>query len=215
MNPLQPPPTPADVKDTGRIDAFSDGVFAIVITLLAFNLQVPPPAQAEQSGLLTLLVQQWPAYLSLIVSFVLIGIMWVNHHRMFQFIGRTDQTIKYLNLLLLFSITLVPFAARLVGEYIRQSDATIAAVVYGLVALLIAVSFTLLWRHLSRHRELFLSTVDTRFIDGITNTYWLGPAGYTLATLAAFINVPLSMGIHLALAIYFALPIRFRRHGTR
>jgi uncharacterized membrane protein len=211
MNPLHPPVNPADIKETGRIDAFSDGVFAIVITLLAFNLQVPPPAQSEQFGLLTLLAQQWPAYLALIVSFMLIGIMWVNHHRMFQFIGRTDQTIKYLNLLLLFSITLVQFTARLVGEYIQQRDATIAAVVYGLVALLIAVSFNLLWRHLSHHRDLFLAMVDTRFIDGVTQTYWIGPAGYTLATLAAFINVPLSMGIHLALALYFALPIRFRR----
>jgi len=213
MNPLQPPPTPADVKETGRIDAFSDGVFAIVITLLAFNLQVPSPAQADEVGLLTLLAQQWPAYLALIVSFALIGIMWVNHHRMFQFIGRTDQTIKYLNLLLLFSITLVPFTARLVGEYIQQRDATIAAVIYGLGALFIAICYNLLWQHLLRHRELFLATVDRGFFEGTTQAYWIGLGGYTVAVLAAFVNVPLSMGIHLALAIYFALPLRVRRRG--
>ncbi len=197
-----------DMKDTGRIDAFSDGVFAIVITLLVFNLRVPPPDEADQVGLITLLLRDWVAYLALITSFAIIGIMWVNHHRMFLFIRRVDNTLQYINLLLLLGITLVPFVTNLVGQYVGRRDAWLAGLIYGVNALFIALCFNFFWRHVRRNPELLTAGYNVAHIDGITSAYRLGPPGYITAILLSFVSVPLSLVVHLALAIYFALPNR-------
>jgi uncharacterized membrane protein len=200
--------TAAESKDTARIDAFSDGVFAIVITLLVFNLRVPSPDEADRVGLATLLLRDWVSYLALITSFVIIGIMWVNHHRMFLFIRRVDNTLKYINLLLLFGVTLVPFATNLVEQYVGHRDSWLAGLIYGMNALFIALCFNFFWRHVRQHPELLTAGYDVAHIDGITNAYRWGPPGYITAILLSFVSVPLSLVVHLALAIYFALPSR-------
>ena len=106
----------ADAKETARIEAFSDGVFAIAITLLVLDLKVPR-GMAEGRDLLAALVGQWPAYLAFVTSFATIGIMWINHHRMFTLIGRTDDGLLVLNGLLLLGVTFVPFPTGVLAEY--------------------------------------------------------------------------------------------------
>jgi uncharacterized membrane protein len=198
----------AEVKDTSRIDAFSDGVFAIVITLLVFNLRVPSPDEANQIGLWTLLLRDWVSYLALVTSFGIIGIMWVNHHRMFTLVRRVDHTLKYVNLLLLFGVTLVPFATNLVGQYVGHRDAWLAGLIYGVSALLIAFWYTLFVLHLRRHPELLASGYTVAHVTALANAYRLGPVGYITAILLSFVSVPMSLVVHLAIAIYFALPSR-------
>lgn len=200
--------TAADVKDTARIDAFSDGVFAIVITLLVFNLRVPSPEEADQVGLATLLLRDWVSYLALVTSFAIIGIMWVNHHRMFLLVGRVDHTLKYVNLLLLFGVTLVPFATNLVEQYVGHRDAWLAGLIYGISSLLIAFWYTLFILHLRRHPELLAHGHTVADANALANAYRLGPPGYITAILLSFVSVPLSLLVHLAIAIYFALPNR-------
>jgi uncharacterized membrane protein len=124
---------------TSRLEAFSDGVFAIAGTLLVLELRVP----AESSDLGGALLRLWPAYVAYLVSFLTIGIIWVNHHTLLEHCKNVDRRFLYLNLLLLIAVGIVPFPTALVGQYILSEDgATPALVVYGLGGILIAIAFT-------------------------------------------------------------------------
>lgn len=101
-------------SETARVEAFSDGVFAIAITLLILNVQVPSPSAGH---LLAALARQWPTYVSFLISFAFIGIMWVNHHRLFNHIRRCDNTLMFLNLLLLLGVAVVPFPTALLAAH--------------------------------------------------------------------------------------------------
>src|SRR2546423_8026183 len=123
----------------GRLEAFSDGVFAIAAPLLVLELRVPP----ETTDLPAALLRLWPAYAAYLVSFVTIGIIWVNHHTLLEHCERVDRRFLYLNLLLLVAVGIVPFPTALVDQYIlSEQGATAALVVYGLGGLLIAIAFT-------------------------------------------------------------------------
>src|ERR1700704_222760 len=123
---------------TSRLEAFSDGVFAIAATLLVLELRVP----SDAPDLVGALVRLWPAYAAYLVSFLTIGIIWVNHHTLLEHCTRVDRRFLYLNLLLLIAVGIVPFPTALVGQYIvSESGATAALVVYGLGGLLIAIGF--------------------------------------------------------------------------
>src|SRR3954466_11846030 len=111
--------TRQDEKETGRVEAFSDGVFAIAITLLVLDLKVPPDA-GSNAELWAALVGQWPIYFAFLSSFLVILIMWINHHRLFTHIRRTDNVLMMLNGLLLLGITVVPFPTRLLAEYFQH-----------------------------------------------------------------------------------------------
>ncbi len=118
----------ADSVGTNRIEAFSDGVFAIAITLLVLELRVP---DAPAGHLAEALLHQWPAYASYVVSFLIIGIIWVNHHAMFQHIVKADRTLVFLNLLLLLCVSFIPFPTALLADFFHAgADQYVAAVVY-------------------------------------------------------------------------------------
>jgi uncharacterized membrane protein len=196
--------TTKDEKDTSRVDAFSDGVFAIVITLLVFNLRIPPLTDADNLGLVTALAQQWPSYLSFITSFFVIGIMWVNHHRIFRQIGKVDNRLLYLNLLLLLGVSFIPFPTGLVAQYVGHRDQHVAALVYAATSLVIALLFNFLWQYINRHRYLCLSGTPDIFFEKVSRAYRLGPIGYIMALVLSLINVPLCLLVLLGMAIFFA-----------
>src|SRR5712691_10509824 len=124
---------------TSRLEAFSDGVFAIAGTLLVLDLRVP----SDDPDLSRRLLGLWPAYAAYLVSFLTIGIIWVNHHTLLEHCRRVDRRFLYLNLLLLIAVGIVPFPTALVDQYIlSERGATAALVVYGLGAVLIAIAFT-------------------------------------------------------------------------
>src|ERR1700759_4424760 len=106
-------------SETARVEAFSDGVFAIAITLLILEIKVPSPSQGH---LAAVLLQQWPSYLAFLLSFVYIGIMWINHHRMFTSIRRSTDVLLILNLLLLLGVTVVPFPTAVLATYMGGPD---------------------------------------------------------------------------------------------
>lgn len=201
-------------KETSRLEAFSDGVFAIAITLLVLNLQPPTlvggkplnPLTATTAQLLTALGQQWPFYLAYFVSFVFILIMWVNHHNMFRLIVRSDQNFLLLNGLLLMFITIVPFPTTLAAQYISHPGAKGAVIVYSAAFEMIAIFYNLLWRYAARNNRLISRKADQRLVDGITRSYRFGPLLYLVCFALAFINVYASLGLSLLLALYFAFP---------
>ena len=189
-------------KETGRVEAFSDGVFAIAITLLVLELKVPT---APAGALLPALARQWPTYLAYLTSFATILVMWVNHHRLFTHIHRTTGAFLFLNGLLLLFVTAVPFPTSLVSELLLGPDARPAAAIYAGTYFLIAIAFNVLWRYASAGMRLIDPGSDPLAVQAITRNYRVGPFSYFAAFLLAFVSVPLSLGLCAALAIFFAV----------
>ncbi|MGW2645318.1 TMEM175 family protein [Streptomyces sp. NPDC001393] len=148
------------MNESGRVEAFSDGVFAIAITLLILDIKVPKAG--EHGGLWEALGAQWPSYAAYVVSFLVIGIMWVNHHQLFSYVTRVDRTLMFLNLLVLMVVAAVPWPTSLLAEYLREgAEAShAAAAVYSLVMVAMALTFQALWWHLTRTGHLFDARVD-------------------------------------------------------
>jgi uncharacterized membrane protein len=127
---------------TSRTEAFSDGVFAIAATLLVLELKIP---HVEPGGLWGVLLERWPSYATYVLSFLLIGIIWVNHHAVMERIKRVNRTLIVVNLLFLMTVAVIPFPTALLGEYLRVGhDERLAAVVYGTLMALMGIAFGIL-----------------------------------------------------------------------
>jgi uncharacterized membrane protein len=192
-------------KQTGRLEAFSDGVFAIAITLLVLEIKVPGELP-EGAHLSEALGQQWPSYLAFVTSFATIGIMWLNHHRMFSYITRVDHTLLLLNGLLLLGITFVPFPTALLAEYIQHPDQQVAAAVYSGTFVGLALVFNLLWGYATHQARLLDPSVDQEMVRKITRQYRFGPPLYLVAFALAWVNAAVSLGLNLLLALFFTIP---------
>jgi uncharacterized membrane protein len=213
----QPGARHSDEKETGRIEAFSDGVFGIAITLLILEIKIPQPADlAGKMSLGAALFRQWPAYISYLTSFLTILIMWMNHHRLFRHIRRSDDGFLVLNGLLLMAVTIVPFPTAVLSSWCclsaaRTGDADTAAAVYSGVFVVIAVLFNVLWRYAAHRGRLLATGHDEQEVAAISKQYRGGPLLYLVAFGLAFISVPASVGTCMALAVFFALPGRKNR----
>lgn len=199
--------TQASANETGRIEAFSDGVFAIAITLLILQIRVP----ANLSPGVTLgqaLASLWPSYAAYALSFISIGIMWINHHRLFTLIGKPDHTLLVLNTLLLLGVSFVPFPTAVLAEHLGDAGERTAAQFYSGTFVLISLIYNVLWRHASRGGRLLEETADRKLITAQTKQYAFGPLLYVVAFAASFLSAAISVGINLLLALFFALPPR-------
>ena len=189
---------------TARIEAFSDGVFAIAITLLVLEIHVPAHSAVEQHGLAYMLAALWPSYLAFITSFVSILVIWVKHHWMFTLIERTDHAFLYWNGLLLFFVTFLPFPTALLAEYLLHPDAKVAASLYTGTTLAISVSFKRLWRHATRDKRLLAAGRANPEARQITRQDRYGPSLYLGAFGVSFFSESASIAACLSLALVFA-----------
>ena len=196
-------------SETARVEAFSDGVYAVAITLLIFNIHVPPSDRPGHLG--AALMAQWPAYVAFLMSFSFIGIMWVNHHRLFNHIRSSDNRLLFLNLLLLLGVTVVPFPTALLAAHYAQADRTISAAVFNGTYFVIAIFFNVLWHHAVRAGLLDSATRESA--DLISRQYAVGPIAYLICFGLSWINVPTSLAMNIALAIFFAIPPRMQSFG--
>ena len=199
-----------DEKETDRLEAFSDGVFAVAITLLVLSFQPPTaPDKLIDSALLGFLYNQWPMLFAFVTSFATIGIMWINHHRLFKHIKRTDTGLLLLNLLLLLFIVFIPYpTALLAQQYALHPDQHLAAVVYSGTYVIMAACFNLLWRYASYHNRLLGKDVDQRAVMAISRQYLFGPVFYLITFGVAWINVPACIILNFLFALFFAVPGR-------
>ena len=189
---------------TSRLEAFSDGVFAIAGTLLVLELHVP----AESSDLGGALLRLWPAYVAYLVSFLTIGIIWVNHHTLLEHCKNVDRRFLYLNLLLLIAVGIVPFPTALVGQYIlSEQGATSALVVYGLGGLLIAIAFTGVFLYATHDHRLVGDRAAARRIRDEGRLFPIGLAAYTLGIALAFVAPLASLAVYGLTALFYALPL--------
>jgi uncharacterized membrane protein len=194
-------------EGTGRLEAFSDGVFAIAMTLLVLDIKVPHHVTSGQT-LAQALVDQWPTYLAFMTSFATILIMWVNHHRLFTHIGRCDDGLLFSNGMLLLGVVLVPFPTALVAEYLGHAGQTTAALIYNSTFIAIALCFNLLWRSASTHGRLLRADHDRVAVGHITDSFRFGPLFYVIALIVGLFSVTASLAVSCALAVYYALPSR-------
>jgi uncharacterized membrane protein len=183
-----------------RLEAFSDGIFAFAATLLILNLAVTAgkPLGGELVGI-------WPSYLAYAVSFVTIGIIWVNHHTVMHQIERVDRTFLMLTVLFLMFIAFIPFPTRLLALYVRSDGALAAALAYGITLTLTAVMINAVWWYAATGRRLLRKDADEAVVRGIGRSYIIGPVIYLGATLAAFISPLLSAFLYLAIAVFYVV----------
>ena len=188
-----------------RLEAFSDGVIAIIITLLVFNLPVPV---ANEGNLLANLLDKWEEFAAFFVSFFVIGVMWMNHHDLFRIIHKGDHILFLLNIFLLLGITIVPFTTRLMATHIRTDQNQTAAVIYAGGYLMTAFFFNILWRYASYKRRLIGVEVSDDNIQSIIRNYNIGLLLYSVGFLLSFISAQVTLLINFGLAVFFALPTR-------
>src|SRR5271169_5837162 len=141
------------INETARVEAFSDGVFAIAITLLVLEIKIPAPGAAP---LARQLVRQWPSYVSFVIGFLVIGIMWINHHRMFTTIKRSDTVLMLLNLLLLLGVTALPFPTAVLAAHLGTPGERTAVMLFNGTCVFIAIAFNGMWRYAVSKRALML-----------------------------------------------------------
>ncbi len=199
-------------SETQRIEAFSDGVFAIAMTLLVLELKAPP---AGNIPLATLLVRQWPSYVAFLVSFAFIGIMWINHHRLFTHIRRSSDVLLVLNLLLLLGVVAVPFPTAVLAAHLGQPGERTAALLYSGTYVVIAIAFNVLWRYAtSSKRRLLGPDVDANSVEQISSQYAFGPLLYVVCFVLAWVSVSASLVLNVVLAGFFALPPAYLRRPS-
>lgn len=188
--------------DTNRLEAFSDAVFAIAITLLILEIKVPPAHQLP-SGLISL----WPSYLAYAISFVVIGAIWINHHAMFGWIKAVNQKLLLLNTLQLLFVAFLPFPTAVLAEALHaRTYENVAAAFYGSTLMAIGLFVAGTWLYVSKCPELLSDSVSPGQARTIMRRYLVGPGGYALATSLAFIHPWVSIGLFVALNVYFLWP---------
>src|SRR5215210_2790736 len=192
--------------ETGRVEAFSDGVFAIAITLLILAVGVDEALQ--RGDLRHHLLHLWPAYIAYAISFITVGIMWVNHHAIFRHFARVDRPLLLLNILLLMCISFTPFPTRIVAEHAQaDADRKAAALLYGITMTCTAICFFAVWIYGSR--RLLRADADAREVSGITRSYAPGAPTYATATLLAFVSSVASLIMFGVIATFYAISSSF------
>jgi uncharacterized membrane protein len=189
---------------SNRLEAFSDGVFAIAATLLVLELHVPP---LTADGLGAALLGDWPSFAAFVVSFVTIGIIWVNHHGLFANVQRVDRTLLFLNLVLLLTVSTIPFPTALIGRFIGTGQSShLAAAIYGGVMVIMSIAFSLLWLHVTRDTRLIAANVDPRRARAESRLFSAGLIGYLIGIALAFVSAELSLLVYALVAVYYVFP---------
>jgi len=195
-------------RDTSRIEAFSDAVIAIMLTLLALELLRFDIGRVKQIGLLPALGEQWPNYFAFGLTFAVIGQIWITHHNLWRYIERVDQGIAILNLLLLAFVAVTPFAAQVLAESLAQlskDQQRIAAAFYSAIMLGQAIAFNLVlwWSH---WQKLCYEDVDDRLHRAILRRYLIGPAVYAAALLLSFVSPIAGLACYIVVILAYMWP---------
>jgi uncharacterized membrane protein len=195
--------------DSRRAESFSDGVFAVAITVLVFNLL---PIADSTARRLTVtghdgIAHYWPAYVAYVVSFLTIGIMWLNHHTMLAQVSKVDRPVLVLNVFLLMGVVAIPFPTALVADHLTGSaganGAKVAAVTYGLVMVAISIGYASMWIYLAAHQEALGARRRIHRPRLSTFRFTIGNAGYLAGTLIALVSPMAAVAIFGSLAIYY------------
>jgi uncharacterized membrane protein len=188
------------VVPPSRAEAFSDGVLAVVITLLVLDLH----ADSSKGDLAGQLRHSWPTFVAYVISFFVVGVIWVNHHALFALVERVDRVLLYENLLLLMFVTTMPFTTATLADFLREGGASArwAVLLYGISNTGMAFSFTALLAHMTRH-GLLATPVSEDVASRAIRRFGLGTIAYPAATALGLIWPPLILIAIAGLSIYY------------
>lgn len=192
---------------TNRIEAFSDGVFAIAITLLILEIRLPTGSDATHGSLATTLLSIWPSYFAYIFSFVVIGIYWVNHHYIFKIYQKTNHVFNLLNLFFLMCISFLPFPTEVLGTHLldkSEQRTVVAFYVFGL--LLVATAWFLVWLYASFDYRLIDARLSPQFVRYLTKQYGISIIFYFIALIVSLIQPLIGLMSAVGLTGLYLLP---------
>ena len=190
--------------ETGRVEAFSDGVFAVVITLLILDLKVPGEKEVNGNlNLFRILAYQWPAFLAFVTSFITILFIWLNHHMVLRLIQLNDGNFMLINGLLLLFITLLPFSTAVLAEHLGHSGSKDAIIFYNGSLFAVACVFQFFWRYAIKNERLLGPEQDQLAITRINKQFKIGFILYSIAFLISFFMPIISLSLSVFLAAYF------------
>lgn len=192
------------LAESSRVEAFSDGVLAIAVTLLVLNLRAP-----ERRGLMLHdLAVQWPVYLAYLASFGYVGVIWVNHHQLFTRIARVDTGLLWCNLALLLATSVLPFPTAVVGSAFQvgdRNDQRVAIILYAIVGAASTAAWLLLFHYLSRNPQLLRNEAHASFYAAERRRAVLGIASYAVAAVVAVWQPLAGLIILCALPVFYGL----------
>jgi uncharacterized membrane protein len=190
-----------------RLEAFSDGVFAIAITLLILEVRVPSGEDLSSSARLAdALWALWPSYLAYAIGFSTIGVMWINHHNLLRHVERVDHGLMLANLFLLGLVAFVPFPTALLAATLTGPGQQLGVLTLLATFVALTVAFNGFWYAARRGGNLFRAEADQRSIEAITRSYGLGIPASLLALAVGFVNPLLGLALAFALAGFYLLP---------
>ncbi|KAM3100311.1 TMEM175 family protein [Phormidesmis sp. 146-12] len=208
-------PKPRAPHSNERLMFFSDGIFAITITLLVIEIKVPElhdvPVNEIAPALFKELAHLMPSIWGCIISFMILGLYWIAHHNMFMSIKHHNHTLLWLNTFFLMCIASVPFTTALISHY---PDQQIAVVSYAAVLTLTGIVLNLIWWYSSTH-HLLEEGIEPEFITFVHRYIRIAPIVYALSILASFISVNLAEFMLIAVSIYYIIPKRYHRKHYR
>ncbi len=192
-----------------RIEALSDGVFAIVMTILVFNFHVPElPPDAQNVQLIPALFALWPKFVTYAVSFVSLGVFWIGHHMMYHTIRKADRALLWLNIFFFMFVSVLPFSASLVDAFLQTQ---VAPLFFGANITVIGWMLFLQWAYASRQPDMMASFVTPEVRRAVRSRILMAPAATTLTMLICFWSVQISLAIYLLVLPLYMLPGKFGR----
>lgn len=193
-------------KETGRIEAFSDGVFAIAITLLVLELHIPELKNGSTSSLLLQELKiQWPSYIAFLISFFSIFIVWVNHHKVFKQIYKRNTGVMFANGLILFLVSLVSFPSAILARFYLSGSKQLSVSIYTGMFVMVNLAFNLLWQQASNDKKLLRPGIDEAAIKELRNNYFYGFPTYLAAFFISFFYPDAALVICILLWIFWAI----------
>ena len=193
-------------RETTRVEAFSDGVFAIAVTLLVLEFRVPELTETvTPASLLQALLALWPSLLAFVVSFLSILVMWVNHHGVFDLVRAADSRFKFANGLLLLVVTFIPFPTAVLARHLNDCGAPTAAALYCGTHVLLSLAYIALWRTARVGRRLIKPNVPDEHLRKIDFAYAMGLVVYVIATMLSCWNAYVGLAICMSLWIVWTV----------
>lgn len=185
-----------------RTEAFTDGLFATVMTILVLSLVVPTVTGPNSSATLQADVYGLiPDFLAYIITFIFLGVLWISHQNMFSHIVTIDLRTMWVNILLLLSVALAPFSTALLGRYPFQP---VAVVVYGINALVVSILFNILWFY-PRIQHLTHEEPNQEIIAKRSRIVLVGPTAYSLAIIFSFVSIEISLGLYAFVTVFYII----------
>ena len=202
-------------KETTRVEAFSDGVFAIAITLLVLEIKVPKiDIHMTNSQLFTSLLNLWPSYFAFLLSFAAVLIMWINHHGFFKYLKTINSKFLYANGFLLLMVTFIPFPTAVLAEHINSPAANVSAAFYCGAMVLVSVAYNVLWFTTAYKRALVKDEISDALIIKIRNAYWVGFFVYLSSFIVSFFYAIAGIVICISFWIFW-ISLDYNKTGRR